>query len=106
MTDMPKILGSQKLMAPQPVGTSYSFETVSMDTSFVTLPSGRVERFIVTVNYFTKWVEFQLVQKDIAHNAASMLQYTIIFWNICPEKLLTNNVLYFNREVFQAECSK
>lgn len=37
-----------------PVGTSYYFETVSMDTVFVTLLSGLVEYLIVAVNYFNK----------------------------------------------------
>ena len=90
----------------RPVGTSYPFETVAMDTAFVTLPSGRTEYFIVAVDYFTKWVEVQSVKRDTAHAAASMLRHSIIFRHGCPEKLLTDNGPSFKSKVFQAECAK
>lgn len=40
-----------------PIGTSYTFNTVTIDTAFVIRPSGRVEYFIIAVDYFTRWFE-------------------------------------------------
>lgn len=88
------------------MGTSYPFETVTMGTAFGTLPSGRVEYFIVVVDYFTKWVEVQYVRKDTTHATELMLRHLIIFRHKCPEKLLKDNGLSFKGKVFQEECAK
>lgn len=61
------------------MGTSHPFETVTMDTAFITLSLGQLNYFIVAVDHFTKIGEVQSVQKDTAHAAAAILQHSIIF---------------------------
>ena len=61
-----RFLLAKRKVALCPVGLSYTFEKVALDTGNITLNLGRKEYFLVAVDYFTKWVKIKAVSARLA----------------------------------------
>lgn len=65
---------------------------------------GGVRYAIVTVDYFTKWVEAELLTAITSKKAIDFVVKSIICIYGLPRKIVSNNGLQFDSEVFTEFC--
>lgn len=74
----------------RPMGSSYPFKKVAVDTGHITTAGGGKEYFFVAVDMFTKWIEVSTSKTKTGVKLANFLEEQIIFRHSCTELILSD----------------
>ena len=58
----------------KPVEVNYHFELASLDTTHVTMPSGKKKYIVVAIDYFTQWSEGTILTNETSQSIMNFIE--------------------------------